>query len=155
MLPEQFLDRMQEMLGEEYDSYMSSEGADARAQIIEEALKVANDNNIFTNYNDRVRADKDYHQIKGQYTDITSRQAANTATITKLEEEQAAALVENPMAYKETLTELELDIDTIYELADSIEDLAKLFCTSKHNVSVRLSRTRQKLKKYVNNSYFP
>ena len=36
-----------------------------------------------------------------------------------------------------------------YWYSDSIEDLAKLFCTSKHNVSVRLSRTREKLKKYL------
>lgn len=36
-----------------------------------------------------------------------------------------------------------------YWYSDSIEDLAKLFSTSKHNVSVRLSRTRGKLKKYL------
>ena len=36
-----------------------------------------------------------------------------------------------------------------YWYSDSIDDLAKLFCTSKHNVSVRLSRTRDKLKKYL------
>ena len=36
-----------------------------------------------------------------------------------------------------------------YWYSDSIEDLAKLFCTSKHNVSVRLARTREKLKKYL------
>lgn len=36
-----------------------------------------------------------------------------------------------------------------YWYSDSIADLAKLFCTSKHNVSVRLSRTRDKLKRYL------
>lgn len=36
-----------------------------------------------------------------------------------------------------------------YWCSDSIEDLAKLFGTSKHNVSVKLSRTREKLKKYL------
>ncbi len=36
-----------------------------------------------------------------------------------------------------------------YWHADSIADLAELFHTSSHNVSVRLSRTREKLKKYL------
>lgn len=36
-----------------------------------------------------------------------------------------------------------------YWYSDSLADIAKLFQTSKHNVSVRLSRTRQKLKKYL------
>lgn len=36
-----------------------------------------------------------------------------------------------------------------YWYSDSITDLAKLFRTSNHNVSVRLSRTREKLKKYL------
>lgn len=36
-----------------------------------------------------------------------------------------------------------------YWHSDSIGDLAKLFNTSRHNVSVRLSRTREKLKKYL------
>lgn len=36
-----------------------------------------------------------------------------------------------------------------YWYSDSIDDLANLFCTSNHNVSVRLSRTRKKLKKYL------
>ena len=33
--------------------------------------------------------------------------------------------------------------------SDSIDDLAKLFHTSNHNISVRLSRTREKLKKHL------
>ncbi len=36
-----------------------------------------------------------------------------------------------------------------YWYADSIEDIAKLFGVSKNNVSVRLSRTREKLRKYL------
>lgn len=36
-----------------------------------------------------------------------------------------------------------------YWHSDSIDELAKLFQTSNHNVSVRLSRTRKKLKKYL------
>ena len=36
-----------------------------------------------------------------------------------------------------------------YWHSDSIEDLAKLFGTSNHNISVRLSRTREKLKKHL------
>lgn len=36
-----------------------------------------------------------------------------------------------------------------YWYSDSIDDLAKLFHTSSHNISVRLSRTREKLKKYL------
>ncbi len=36
-----------------------------------------------------------------------------------------------------------------YWHSDSIDDLAGLFQTSKHNISVRLSRTREKLKKYL------
>lgn len=36
-----------------------------------------------------------------------------------------------------------------YWHCDSIDDLAKLFQTSKHNISVRLSRTREKLKKHL------
>ena len=36
-----------------------------------------------------------------------------------------------------------------YWHSDSIDDLAKLFYTSNHNISVRLSRTREKLKKYL------
>ena len=36
-----------------------------------------------------------------------------------------------------------------YWHSDSIEDLANLFHTSRHNISVRLSRTRKALKKYL------
>ena len=36
-----------------------------------------------------------------------------------------------------------------YYYSDSIEELAELFRTSKHNISVRLSRMRKKLKKYL------
>lgn len=36
-----------------------------------------------------------------------------------------------------------------YWYGDSITELAKLFRVSKHNVTVRLSRTREKLKKYL------
>ena len=36
-----------------------------------------------------------------------------------------------------------------YWHADSIDEIAKLFKTSNHNISVRLSRTREKLKKYL------
>ena len=36
-----------------------------------------------------------------------------------------------------------------YYYSDSIEDLAGLFRTSKHNISVRLSRIRKNLKKYL------
>lgn len=36
-----------------------------------------------------------------------------------------------------------------YWHSDSIDDLTKLFYTSNHNISVRLSRTREKLKKYL------
>lgn len=36
-----------------------------------------------------------------------------------------------------------------YWHSDSIDDLAKLFNTSNHNISVRLSRTREKLKKHL------
>ena len=36
-----------------------------------------------------------------------------------------------------------------YWYSDSIEDIAKQFNTSSHNISVRLSRTREKLKKHL------
>ena len=36
-----------------------------------------------------------------------------------------------------------------YWHSESIEDIARLFSTSKHNISVRLHRTREKLKKYL------
>ena len=36
-----------------------------------------------------------------------------------------------------------------YWYSDSIDDLARLFGTSRHNISVRLSRMREKLKKYL------
>jgi len=36
-----------------------------------------------------------------------------------------------------------------YWHSDSIDDLAKLFQTNNHNISVRLSRTREKLKKHL------
>lgn len=36
-----------------------------------------------------------------------------------------------------------------YWYADSVDDLAKLFKTSNHNISVRLYRTRTKLRKYL------
>ena len=36
-----------------------------------------------------------------------------------------------------------------YFYSDSVEELAELFRTSKHNISVRLSRMRKKLKKYL------
>lgn len=36
-----------------------------------------------------------------------------------------------------------------YWHSDSIEDIARFFGISKHNVSVRLSRTREKLRKYL------
>lgn len=36
-----------------------------------------------------------------------------------------------------------------YWYSDSVEDIAKAFGTSRHNVSVRLSRIRKKLKKYL------
>lgn len=36
-----------------------------------------------------------------------------------------------------------------YWYSDSIDELAQLFRTSNHNISVRLSRTREKLKKYL------
>lgn len=36
-----------------------------------------------------------------------------------------------------------------YWFADSIPELAKMFRTSEHNISVRLSRTRKALKKYL------
>lgn len=36
-----------------------------------------------------------------------------------------------------------------YWYSDSIADIAERFHTSKHNVSVRLSRTREKLRKYL------
>ena len=36
-----------------------------------------------------------------------------------------------------------------YWHADSIGDIAELFGVSKHTVSVRLSRTREKLRKYL------
>ena len=36
-----------------------------------------------------------------------------------------------------------------YWYSDSVDDLARLLNTSKHNISVRLSRTREKLKKHL------
>ena len=36
-----------------------------------------------------------------------------------------------------------------YFYSDSVEELAELFRTSKHNISVRLSRIRKNLKKYL------
>lgn len=40
-----------------------------------------------------------------------------------------------------------------YWYSDSITELAALFHTSSHNISVRLSRTREKLRKYLMDNY--
>ena len=51
------------------------------------------------------------------------------------------------------LATLEKDVRVLfirrYCFSDPIEDLAKLFGTSKHNISVRLSRLRKRLKKHL------
>lgn len=41
-----------------------------------------------------------------------------------------------------------------YYFADSIEEIARMFSLSENNVSVRLHRTRNKLKKYLEQEGF-
>ena len=68
--------------------------------------------------------------------------------------------VEDALFYKETARALNAFLGTLdresrmlfvrrYWYSDPIEDLARAFHTGRHNVSVRLSRIRKKLKKYL------
>ena len=72
----------------------------------------------------------------------------------------AAASVEEEYSTSETARIIDAFLETLdnenrilfvrrYWHADSITDLAKLFHTSNHNISVRLSRTRKKLRKHL------
>lgn len=72
----------------------------------------------------------------------------------------SSTLVEHEFSAVETARMIDAFLETIdqknrimfvrrYWYSDSIDDLAKLFHTSNHNISVRLSRTREKLKKYL------
>ena len=72
----------------------------------------------------------------------------------------AAETVEDEFNASETALVIDRFLETLdrdnrvmfvrrYWHSDSITDLAELFQTSNHNISVRLSRTREKLKKYL------
>jgi len=62
----------------------------------------------------------------------------------------AKELARNIDAFLETLSqENRIMFVRRYWYSDSIDDLASLFGVSNHNISVRLSRTREKLKKYL------
>lgn len=72
----------------------------------------------------------------------------------------SATSVEDEMDAIEVAKRIDMFLETLdkdnrilfvrrYWHADSIDDLARLFATSSHNVSVRLFRTREKLKKYL------
>lgn len=72
----------------------------------------------------------------------------------------ASVTVEQEISANELSQEIDSFLDTLdkenrvmfvrrYWYADSISDIAKMFRTSSDNVSVRLFRTREKLKKYL------
>ena len=72
----------------------------------------------------------------------------------------ASVTVEQEISAKELSQEIDSFLDTLdrdnrvmfvrrYWYSDSISDLAEMFQTSNNNVSVRLSRTREKLKKHL------
>jgi RNA polymerase sigma-70 factor (ECF subfamily) len=72
----------------------------------------------------------------------------------------SASSVEDEMAAKEAARAIDRFLETLdpqsrvmfvrrYWFADSIEDLAKLFHRSRHYISVRLSRIRKNLEKYL------
>jgi RNA polymerase sigma-70 factor (ECF subfamily) len=73
---------------------------------------------------------------------------------------QSKATVESEYAVKELAGEINSFLSTLsrenrimfvrrYWFSDSIEDIAKMFNTSSRNISLRLLRVRQKLKKYL------
>lgn len=72
----------------------------------------------------------------------------------------ASGSVEEKLDAKELARNIDAFLETLsqdnrimfvrrYWYSDSIDELAKLFSISNHNISVRLSRTREKLKKYL------
>ena len=72
----------------------------------------------------------------------------------------SSALVEDEIESSDTAKAIDCFLESMdkqsrilfvrrYYYSDSIEDLAGLFRTSKHNISVRLSRIRKNLKKYL------
>jgi RNA polymerase sigma-70 factor (ECF subfamily) len=73
---------------------------------------------------------------------------------------QSKATVESEYAVKELAGEINSFLRTLsrenriifvrrYWFSDSIEDIAKMFHTSSKNISLRLLRIRQRLKKYL------
>ena len=77
----------------------------------------------------------------------------------------ASVTVEQEISAKELSQEIDSFLDTLdrdnrvmfvrrYWYSDSISDLAEMFQTSNNNVSVRLSRTREKLKKHLKKGGF-
>jgi len=73
--------------------------------------------------------------------------SSSTSLDTELDARKTAAVID---AFLETLDkDNRVLFVRRYWFSDSIDNLAKLFDTSKHNISVRLSRIRKKLKKYL------
>ena len=77
----------------------------------------------------------------------------------------ASTTVEQEISANELSQKIDSFLDTLdkenrvmfvrrYWYADGISDIAKMFQTSNNNVSVRLSRTREKLKKYLKKEGF-
>ena len=72
---------------------------------------------------------------------------ANTSVEEEAEARETARLID---VFLETMDEpSRILFVKRYFHGDSIEELAALFSTTKHNVSVRLSRTRKKLRKFL------
>ena len=99
---------------------------------------------------------KKYH-----YNTATKRNSVYDVALDELENcIPSIYSVEDEMTANEISKQINMFLETLdkesrilfvrrYWHSDSIDELAKLFCTSKHNVSVRLSRIREKLKKYL------
>ena len=99
---------------------------------------------------------KKYHantaQKRNSHYDVALEELENC--FSNAESVEAALDVQELTAYLNVFLET-LDVEKRvlfvrrYWYGDSVEELAKRFSISKHNVSVRLSRTREKLKVYL------
>lgn len=101
-------------------------------------------------------ATKRYH-----YNIAKKRNSSYDVALTELENcFPASETVEDSITASETAKAIDSFLKTLdkksrvmfirrYYYSDSIDELAKKFHTSKHNISVKLSRTRNKLKKYL------
>lgn len=94
---------------------------------------------------------------RNSYYDVALEELENclVASVTVEQEISANELSQKIDSFLDTLDkENRIMFVRRYWYADSISDIAKMFQTSNNNVSVRLSRTREKLKKYLKKEGF-